>query len=214
MPSICFFVPLLTTWSISTNFSNLPQHKIWRKFVQWELSCSMRAYGRPDIPTDRHDHATSRFSEVWERASEATKPTSAHVWRNASVLLQPCCPGDRFTRYRLPNKASVAHRSHFPVKIPPTAWLQTKGTEKAHAWYTRLYILMYCTNDKHIRAAVLSSELSRHTSRSQKCVAGVVTRIRAVWPTNRVSIPTRDKALTRSRPATGLNGHRGLFRRV
>jgi hypothetical protein len=119
MPSICFFVPLLTTWSISTNFSNLPQHKIWRKFVQWELSCSMRAYGRPDIPTDRHDHATSRFSELWERASEATKPTSAHVSRNASFLLQPCCPGDRFTRYRLPNKGSVAHRSHFPVQYRP-----------------------------------------------------------------------------------------------
>jgi hypothetical protein len=62
MPFI--LVRLLKTSNFSTNFQNILKYQIPLKSVQWQPSCSMRT----DEQMDRHDEASSRCSEVCERA--------------------------------------------------------------------------------------------------------------------------------------------------
>ena len=71
-------VPLLLSdfnepWNVSTEFRKIFKCQISWKSVQWEQSCSMRT----DRRTDRHDEASSLFSQFCESAWEI-KRSNAH----------------------------------------------------------------------------------------------------------------------------------------
>jgi hypothetical protein len=66
------------------------------KCLQWEPSCSMRLGGR----TDRHDYASSRFSQYFERAKKSRyKVFRLSMWNVLHVALVASRILRRFLRF-------------------------------------------------------------------------------------------------------------------